>query len=97
MDYVLNGIIKSNMDILFNRKKIISSDPNYYYGLILKKYLDLRNEMPDPRYGDNNQLQKRKTYANLMTEKYDESIEMISEWLDAREEKRKYWLDRKSK
>ena len=97
MDYVLNGVIKSNMDILFNRKKIISTDPNYYYGLILKKYLDLRKEMPDPRYGDNNQLEKRKTYANLMTEKYDESIEMISEWLDAREEKRKYWLDRKSK
>jgi len=94
MDNVLNGIIKSNMDIYFNRKKIINDNPNYYYKLMIDKYLRIKKTPKDllkvnlkrrsQRKYLNKNYDKQITYYDILIEKYDDAILNISEWLDRR-------------
>lgn len=97
MNYVLQGIIKSNMQYIFIKSNLNSI---YYFDLMMKKYIDISKVSDPDKYCKENRIkgkrrkyflatiEKRKGYPKVLSENYDDAIELIGEWIDRRTEKR---------
>ena len=86
-EYVLKGIVNSNLDFM-NKNHTLTYDPEKLYKILLSKYIDkkdvdLKKLMREKKlsYKQQQIILKQKEYYKIILDQYEDILWLIDDWL----------------